>query len=129
MNKKKIFLTSFFIFILLLKTHEKINKVSIFIKPKLFRSMVILRAPYRYKLARLQLTTNRYNIWIFISFKSNLHLNKTQLYKNKNTIQKLTSNLETTFLHQNKTICSFIFKNPENFKLNNFNVNFVGNFF
>lgn len=68
-NKIKIVSKNFFLFLLLLKYNNKKNNfnIKLFIKPTYKKFITLLRAPYRYKLARHQFMLNRY--FIIMSLK------------------------------------------------------------
>lgn len=124
-NKKKIFLKNFFIFVLLLKNSNNIKNVSIFIKPKQRRSLVMLRAPYRYKLARLHLTVNRYNIAVHLKIKISESFNFNSILQNHNNFTNLGKSFESIFIHQKKYTFSFKIVDKTNYLLNSFTVIFV----
>lgn len=118
--KNKIFLRSFFLLIFILKAKGGFQNVTIFIKPNQNRDLVLLRAPYRYKLAKLQITIKRYNIQIILC-KNNHEVSPLTFFKKqKFYISKFISRLETFFLHQHKSTFYVDVKNKKNFLLKNF---------
>ena len=133
-DKNKIQIKNLFIFILLLKhTYMYGNTVintTLFVKPKKTKSIVVLRAPYRYKLARLNLAFSRHYIGVFIT------INNTKLKKNffeytymgvKNQVKvlkTLSNTFDTNMLHQHKAKISFNCNFKKNFFLKNFIVIF-----
>lgn len=77
-NKNKIVSKNFFLFLLLLKfNNDNVFNFNskIFIKPFYKKFITLLRAPYRYKLARHQFILNRY----FIILAINMNLKKLYL--------------------------------------------------
>jgi hypothetical protein len=86
-NKQKIISRNFFLFLILLKytnTNDNIN-ISLFVKPTFKKSITLLRAPYRYKLARHQFILSRYFIVFSFYFK-----------------------IKELFIHNNNSIINFI---------------------
>lgn len=78
-NKTKIISKNFFLFLLLLKYNNKKNfNIKLFIKPTYKKFITLLRAPYRYKLARHQFIMNRY--FILMSLKMNFNKINTTNY-------------------------------------------------
>ena len=77
-KKNRIICRNFFLFILLLKYfNNKINSKScMWIKPLKQKNITLLRAPYRYKLSRQQITITRYFIFykLTFNFKNNFYL-------------------------------------------------------
>lgn len=120
LKKKKIFLKNFFFSMILLKNTKYFDTVSIFIKPIQFRKIVLLRAPYRYKLARLHLTVNRYNIVLIfsINLKNNFDINTICL--KKKFFSNFFSSMGSTFVHQNKHNVTFVISQNDNFFLKKF---------
>lgn len=92
-NKLKIISKNFFLFLLLLKYNNSKNKfnIKLFIKPNYKKFITLLRAPYRYKLARHQFLVNRF--YIIMSLKINF--NKIVIYKHTDVIYLI--NLFKTF--------------------------------
>lgn len=70
-NKNKIISRNFFLFLILLKySNSNYNTdTSIFVKPRYKKFITLLRAPYRYKLARHQFMFSRYYVLLTIKFK------------------------------------------------------------
>ena len=73
---------NFFLFFLFLKYCYKksyFKKMSVFIKPRHSNLFTLLRAPYRYKLGRHQLTTSRYTVLCSFTLSKHIvvNLNKT----------------------------------------------------
>lgn len=72
-NRNKIVAKNFFLFLILLK-YNKLNSnntTSIFVKPNYKKFITLLRAPYRYKLARHQFIFSRY--YVLLTIKSNVN--------------------------------------------------------
>lgn len=120
LKNKKVFLKSFFILMFLLKRNPIFQNLTVFTKPIQFRKLVILRAPYRYKLARLHLTINRYNI--VVSLKIQIQNNILNLLDSnvKKKVENFSSNLESLFLHQHKSTYFYTISVKNNFTLKNF---------
>lgn len=104
----------------LLKKNPFFKKLSVFTKPIQFKKLVLLRAPYRYKLARLHLTINRYNILLSLKIFSKNNYSLASLLSTKNKIENFSLNLESLFLHQNKITYSYNVIEKNNFFLKNF---------
>lgn len=69
-TNNKIISRNFFLFLILLK-YTKLNEIfkldiSVFVKPNYKKVLTILRAPYRYKLARHQFMLSRYYLLLSI---------------------------------------------------------------
>lgn len=99
------------IVLLFLLTRNKNNKksitsFSIFIKPKTHKKFTILRAPYRYKGARIHLVFQRYFILInwYFSLKSPIIINNHISLSNfNNMLQKLPAILDSSMCKQHKS--------------------------
>ena len=73
-TKNRIMCRNFILFLLLinyLKHNVFFLKFSFFVKPFFKKSAVILRAPYKNKLSRHQLSYNRYQLTLKFNFKLN----------------------------------------------------------
>jgi len=129
-DKNKIQIKNLFLFVFLLKHTYMYNNTlitaSIFVKPKKKKSIVVLRAPYRYKLARLNLAFSRHYISVCIkvnnpSLKTNFleytHLNMGHQIK---FVKTLSNVFDTNMLHQHKAKISFNCVSKKNFLLKNF---------
>jgi len=113
----KINCKNFILFILLLKYVFKKETVSIFVKPKKSSIYNILRAPYKNKMARHQITFSRFffNISIRIKNSSNLvFINIKSLIIFLNFLKNFYSFFESNICFQHKSILIF------NFQLNDF---------
>lgn len=89
---------------------------SSFYLPKKKKSVIFLRAPYKNKLARLNILNLEFTSIVIL--KINAQVSYTQLIK----IFKLGSVLfSTTKIKHTKTKINFITTNKNNFKLSNFN--------
>lgn len=122
-KKNKLYTKNVFFFFLLAKFLTK-SKISIFVNRSRKKSTVILRAPYRYKLGRLQLLKNSYNITINIKYLCRtLYTYESRLLAAvPNDISSGITNLKCS--HTNTQI-----KYLKNFKLNSFIIIIVYNFF
>lgn len=120
LNKNKIFCRNFFLFLFLLKYINNVynfNNIKLFIKPFKKKLNTILRAPYRYKLTRHQISLFRYNINIKIYFPFNLIFFK-KLFFLKIFIKKfnfLFIFLENNLIFNHKIKLFFNFKVYKNF--------------
>lgn len=81
-KQNRIFSKNFFLFLLLIKFNNKtrINKMSLFVKKCKKNVYTTIRSPYRHKLARHQLSMQRYCICTTIFFK----LKKSPFFLNFN---------------------------------------------
>ena len=117
---------NFFLFFLFLKYCYKKNvfkKIGVFIKPKHRSLFTLLRAPYRYKLGRHQLTTSRYTVLCcFI-------LNKSIVLKLRQTNQvvlflKICKNFypwfETNVCFQHRVFIKLVIQYKNNFLIKNY---------
>lgn len=126
-NKKnnKLLNKNFFLFLLLIKYFHK-NKFfksnSLFIKPLKKKSLVLLRAPYRHKLARHEFTLLRYNIVYTFSINTNLiYIYKLEhLLKIFSSLKNFYKFFETNIVYQHKIKFYFYFNYKANFIMNNF---------
>lgn len=114
---------------LLLKNSNNIFNVSLFVKPLSIRKLVMLRAPYRYKLARLHLTVNRYTTVVVLNIKTTSTFFFGEVVKKKQLFNRLGSSFESIFLHQKKFTYVFTIVDEKNFQLRNFNVKFAKYYF
>ena len=91
-------------------------RVSIFIKKGRVKKIVILRAPYRYKLGRLQLMHQNYSVYVHMSIYSHYkHNNIIDFIFNKNVPM-----LTTSLLNLHSVLLITVTNNPKNFLLKNF---------
>jgi len=114
----KLFVRYIFIYYLFLKKFYLIpiknNSITFFVKPKKKKAFTLLRAPYRYKLARLNIVFSRY--YINISFTLTLK----NLEKNNYIILcKHFKKLSESFSFSNLTLHKINYKFKKKFK-NNF---------
>lgn len=125
LNNNQIFCKNFLIFIMLLK-----YKNSFFIKNKFFvkkykkKVTTILRSPYRHKLARHQISLNRYSL----NFSFCITLKKPIKFENNhnlvifiNYLKKIKKLFESNIIYINNSNFNFPIKNSNNFKLKNYN--------
>lgn len=127
--KKKMLLRSFFVLFYVLKGSNDFKKISVFIKPIQNNDLVLLRAPYRYKLAKLQITVRRHNIQINIEKKNSTNLTYSNIIKYKPELKKFAERFESVLFHTHKYTYYFDITCKQNFILNNFILIFVNNFF
>jgi hypothetical protein len=129
-DANKIQIKNLFLFVFLLKHTYAYNNTkidsSIFVKPKKNKSIVVLRAPYRYKLARLNLTFSRHYIGVFIKI-NNTSLKQNFLeYTNLNLkdqikfLKTMSVLFDTNMLYQHKSKISFYSTFKSNFVLKKF---------
>lgn len=116
-NSDKINCKNFILFILLIKYIFKKENISIFVKPKKSNIYNILRAPYKNKMARHQITFSRFFFNISIQINNSVDL----IFTNKNSIitfikflKNFYSFFESNVCFQHKSILIF------SFYLNNF---------
>lgn len=127
-HNKRIICRNFFLFILLIKYNKNkiFSKSSFFIKPLKRNLQTILRAPYRHKLTRHQLTLIRYNIIckIVLNTKRLIKIKKFKdLLKIVKTLNSYNNWIESNIISNNKIKFYFNFFYKNNFILNNFNKN------
>lgn len=128
-NKTKlvnqIYCKNFFIFILLIKYKNNFffNKSSVFIKKFKKKIYTILRSPYRHKLARHQISLNRYEVNSSIKIK----LDKYFLIKKWNFllsifkfIKSFNNIFESNLIYTNSIKIKFPIIYEKNFNINNF---------
>jgi len=121
-KQKKIFLKELFIlwyFIDKIRVSEAILlKSSMFVQPKNHKKFVILRAPYRYKLARLQLLMRNYKITLCLSvYMEGDYVAVDKNIFRKNTFKSSTFSIAMYSIHKMyRTI------NQANFELKDFNI-------
>lgn len=120
-SKNRIMCRNFILFLLLISYLKKINfflNFSFFVKPVFKKSIVILRAPYKNKLSRHQLSYKRYNL--MLRFK--LKLNDFIVFKNINDLVFLINKIKSFFLWFESNIC---YQHKIKF---NFNLTYINNF-
>jgi hypothetical protein len=124
-NKNNIILCKhFLIFFYLMKISLKNNAdIKIFLKPKRRKLETLLRAPYRHKISRHQITISRYNL--VVVFK--LNLKKNILCKSITQLTFLIKEITTYFSFFETNICyshslkiRFFFKNNQYFNIMNY---------
>jgi hypothetical protein len=109
---EKINCKNFFLFFIILKNMFKNNKVSFFVKPKKSPIQNILRAPYKNKKSKHQLTFSRYyfNVSvIFVLKKINFFKNTNQLIYLTDELKKFYSFFESNICFQHKSTILFFF--------------------
>jgi len=126
----KIQIKNLFLFVFLLKHTYSYNntevKTTIFVKPKRVKSIVVLRAPYRYKLARLNLAFSRHYISVSIkinnpSLKNNfLEYTSFNLKEQIECLKLISSTFDTNMLYQHRSKVSFFCFFEKNFLLSKF---------
>jgi len=93
---------------------------SIFILPIKKKNVIFLRAPYKNKLARLNILRRRYSATIAIKYNLiNPHSDNNYLIKLITWLKNL--NFSTHYIKHHQTKMYFISKNTENFLFSNFN--------
>lgn len=105
-NNEKINCKSFILFVLLLKNTFTDSSVSVFVKPKKSSIYNILRAPYKNKMSRHQLTFSRFyfNLKITLSSVDCIRLKKiSNLPILLNSIKSFYSFLESNVCFQHKS--------------------------
>lgn len=120
-TKNRIMCRNFILFLLLisyLKGNNFFLNFSFFVKPVFKKSSVILRAPYKNKLSRHQLSYSRYNLMLRFNLKLNSLLNLSQ----SNDLVFLINKIKSFFLWFESNICY-----QHKIKLI-FNLNYVDNF-
>lgn len=122
-NNSKLNCKNFLIFLLVLRFFLK-KKISIFVKPQFRKIINILKAPYKNKLSRTQITFSRYFIIFTLNFfKKNEYLNITNnnffinFYKN---LIKILNFFEIGLCNQKKIKCFFNIKNKKYFNMLNY---------
>lgn len=97
------------------------EKIAFFIQPQYFGLFTVLRAPYRYKISRDQLTFNRYFINFFFYLKSEFNYltfqKYGQIYNYIHVYLKLLDVFETNFFFKKKLkiTLNFFFKSFFNY--------------
>jgi hypothetical protein len=107
---------NFIVFIILLRYLNSSNKIKFFVKPAFSNTITLLRAPYKNKISRHQLSVSRYFILITFSLNNELPLpllNLNQLiYLNKEFLNfMLFFETNIIYKHQIKIFAFFNFKN------------------
>ena len=126
----KIQIKNLFLFIFLLKHTYSYNsteiKTTVFVKPKKTKSIVVLRAPYRYKLARLNLAFSRHYVGVFIKINNaNLRNNFLEytalnLKDQVDCLKLISSTFDTNMLYQHRAKISFFCSFKKNFLISKF---------
>lgn len=120
----KKFILFIFFFNYLSAKYTFFNKITIFVKPKYFNTQTVLRAPYRYKLSRDQLTFSRYyivcsfifkNFFNFIAFSS---ITEISIFINR--IKTIIPFFESNICFQKKIKVYFNFFFKTNFLVMNY---------
>ncbi len=117
-TKKKIFLKNFLIFSLLMKSVSKNKFIKIFIKPKYNNVLTILRAPYKNKISRHQITLSRYFINISYKYQTkilNFHSLHSVCFFVK-SFKDFFTFFETNLCYQHKSRVRVQFYNNDFFK-------------
>jgi len=114
-TKNKTNCKHFILFTLILKNIFKKNKISIFIKPKKFKIFNILRAPYKNKNSKHQITFSRFFLNVSIKIFLKNIINFINIYKITfflNNLKKYYSFFESNICFQHKSkICFFFYLN------------------
>lgn len=113
----KINCKNFILFVLLIKTIFKNEKIKFFVNPKKSNIYNILRAPYKNKMSKHQLTFNRF----YFNINITLNLKKEIFFKNIKSINDFVFFLKNFYSFFESNIC-FQHKSKINFffYLNNF---------
>jgi len=120
-SKNRIMCRNFILFLLLisyLKNNIFFLNFSFFVKPFFKKSAVILRAPYKNKLSRHQLSYSRYNLML----KFNLKLNDFLIFNQIGDLFFLVTKIKSFFLWFESNIC---YQHKIKF---NFNIKYIDNF-
>jgi hypothetical protein len=124
--KKKLISKNFFLFITSMKFFKQTSifkKSNLFIKKSKKIVYTLLRAPYRHKLTRHQLTLIRYYICQKLDYNLNFNIeinNKKDLNILIKCIKRFYSWFESNIVYQHKIFFSFYFFFCRNFLLLNF---------
>lgn len=113
-KQNQIICRNLFLFFLFLKSINKQQQssVSIFIKPKKNPHFTVLRAPYRYKLARYQYGVNRYYIvatFFLTLYKDFICNNINQIFYFLNICRKFYPWFETNICFQHRCVLFITF--------------------
>jgi hypothetical protein len=100
-NNGRVNCKNFILFILLLKNIFKKNKIAIFTKPKQSSIHNILRAPYKNKMSKHQITLSRFNFNITVS----VDLKKAIDLKNTKQVVKILDCLKTFYSFFESNVC------------------------
>jgi len=120
-TKNRIMCRNFILFLLLisyLKNNSFFLNFSFFVKPLFKKSVVILRAPYKNKLSRHQLSYNRYSLML----RFNLKLNNLITLNKVSDLIFLIKKIKSFFLWFESNIC---YQHKIKF---NFNLKYINNF-
>lgn len=124
-NNNHVMCRNFFIFLFFINKDLRSDNnlsFSVFLRPNRRSNNTILRAPYRYKLARYQITTSKYNVIVTSKirypFKDITTLSEVIdfVFLNK----KFYSCFESNMIFQNKVRLSFNTRFSNFFKINNY---------
>ncbi len=123
-NDKNIIVCKNFLIFLYLLNHQFGNNKNIkfFFKPKKFKLETLLRAPYRHKISRHQLTFSRYffDVKFFFNINTSVNINNNQLIFLIKELKNYFIFFETNICFVHKYKISFFFKNSHFFKLMNY---------
>jgi hypothetical protein len=117
-NRSFVYAKSFFFFIFFcnfikITTINCFEKVVFFVQPQYSPLFTLLRAPYRYKISRDQITFNRYFINFFFYLNESLNNinfnNFLEIFIFLNVYVELFSVFETNFFFKKKIKISFVF--------------------
>lgn len=125
-NTNRIYCKNFLLFILLLKYNNNFiyENSSIHIKKFKKKVFTILKSPYRHKLARHQISINRYEICSSICIPLNSQIvffNWDKFFKFFNYIKTFNNIFESNIIYINSIKIKFYFKYKNNFCFKNFN--------
>jgi hypothetical protein len=122
-NCKKFLLFIFFFNYIKFKNNF-LEKLVFFVKPKFFSIYTLLRAPYRFKLSRDQLTFSRYYLVCSLTFNNHLNLknflNLNDLIFFINFFKKILPMFETNICFQKKITVYYNFFLKTNFMIKNY---------
>jgi len=125
-NCKKFILFIFFFNFLNIK-YKWFSKVKLFIKPRYSNTYTLLRAPYRFKLSRDQVTFSRYHIVCSMLFKHALNyfkfLKTKDIFIFFNLLRNLIPAFESNVCYQKKIKIYFNFFFKTNFLFLNYKLN------
>ena len=119
----KFFVKNFIIFIILLKQVFKKNNPVVFVKPKYCNTLNILRAPYKNKISKHQITLSRFFIVVSFKFKFEKFIYLSGLSSIFLILKKLKnfySFFETNITYQHKSVLTFSFFLKNFFLLNKY---------
>lgn len=115
-NKRKMYIKKscrhFILFVYFLKNIFSNHNISIFVKPKKINIFNILRAPYKNKISKHQMTLSRFYLNVSLKIKLNdfIHFNNTNSVTNiVNFLKSFYSFFESNICFQHKSNMYFHF--------------------